>query len=342
VARLEGDEFALLLDDMRDPRDFVVIADRLRRDLDRSFWVGGQEVFLTASLGLAEGASALRAEDLVRNAESALHLAKGRGRGNLEIFDPAMRAAAAGRLRLEASLRRAVEEGEFVLHFQPLVGVADGRPYGCEALVRWPRLAEHGVLPEEFVALAESSGLIHGMGRWVLGAALEAIARWGREPAAGSLSEVHVNLSRKQLAQPGLVREVADALAASGVAPARLTFEVTETAVMDDPDVAESRLLELRSLGVGLAIDDFGKGYSSLGLLQRFPFDTLKIDRDFARELPESARSLDLRVVVEGIERPEQLAVLRALGCHGAQGFLFSPALPERELLALLASDPRW
>jgi EAL domain-containing protein (putative c-di-GMP-specific phosphodiesterase class I) len=291
----------------------------------------------------------------VRNAESALHLAKGRGRGNLEIFDPAMRAAAASRLRLEASLRRAVEEREFVLHYQPLVSVADGEPYGCEALVRWPRLAEHGVEPEEFVALAESSGLIHGMGRWVLGAALESMARWSREPAARSLGEVHVNLSRKQLAQPGLVREVADALAASGVAPARLTFEVTETAVMDDPDVAESRLRELRSLGVGLAIDDFGKGYSSLGLLQRFPFDTLKIDRDFARELPESprqvelvkaivalARSLDLRVVVEGIERPEQLAVLRALGCHGAQGFLFAPALPERELLALLAGDPRW
>ena len=355
VARLEGDEFALLLDDVSDPRDFVVVADRLRRDLDRSFWVGGHEVFLTASLGLAEGSKTLRAEDLVRDAESALRLAKGRGRGGLEIFDPAMRAAAAARLRLEASLRRAVEEGEFSLHFQPLVRLADGRPYGSEALVRWSRLAEHGVEPEEFVALAESSGLIHGLGRWVLRAALDAVARWDARGPSAALRELHVNLSRKQLAQPGFVSEVAAALAASGIAPGRLTFEVTETAVMDDPETAESRLRELAALGVGLAIDDFGKGHSSLGLLQRFPFDTLKIDREFVRELPASERqvelvkavvalasSLGLRVVVEGIERVEQLAVVRALGCHAAQGFLFARALPESELLALLDSEPRW
>jgi EAL domain-containing protein (putative c-di-GMP-specific phosphodiesterase class I) len=333
----------------------VVVAERLRRDLDRSFWVAGEEVFLTASVGLAESASASQAEDLLRNAESALRLAKGRGGGSLEIFDPAMRAAAAARLRLEANLRRAVEEEEFILHFQPLVRVADGRAYGCEALVRWPRLKDSGVEPADFVALAETSGLIHGIGRWVLTAALSHLATWDRRDGARALREIHVNLSRRQLAHAGLVREVAEALAASGVAPERLTLEVTETAVMEDPESAEARLRELRALGVGLAIDDFGKGYSSLGMLQRFPFETLKIDRDFVRELPANrqhmelvraivalARSLGMRVIVEGVERQEQLDALRSLECEAAQGFLFAPPLGEAELLELLAGDPRW
>jgi EAL domain-containing protein (putative c-di-GMP-specific phosphodiesterase class I) len=272
-----------------------------------------------------------------------MYRAKERGKGRYEIFDEAMRADAVARLETESALRRALERGELLLHYQPDVELAGGTITGFEALVRWEHPARGLLGPAAFVPLAEETGLIIGIGEWVLREACAAAAGWPEELT------LSVNLSPRQLAQPDLVATVRRALAESGVDPARLCLEITESAVMESGAATTAQLRALKSLGVRLAIDDFGTGFSSLAHLRRFPVDVLKIDGMFIAGLgsePQDAsiaaavislaHALGLRTVAEGVETEEQLRVLRELGCNLAQGHLFARPLPAAEALRLV------
>jgi EAL domain-containing protein (putative c-di-GMP-specific phosphodiesterase class I) len=307
----------------------------------------GRNVFVSASAGIGFGSCA--GDDLLRNADLAMYHAKARGRGHWSIFDEAMHVAAAESLQLEADLQSAIEQRELVLHFQPIVGLPGRSIVGFEALVRWqhPRL---GLLPPSaFIPLAEQTGLILPVGRWVLEEACRAAGRWH---ARGADAWVSVNLSGVQLSQPDLVGVVADVLADSRGLPAdKLTLELTETAMAADVPDTVAKLDELRSLGVRLAVDDFGTGYSSLQYLRLFPLEVLKVPKSFVDDLAspgsghalaaaivELGKSLDLEVIAEGIEHAAQAERLAGLGCHLGQGYLFSRPVPEAAIEALLPS----
>ncbi|HEX2076092.1 MAG TPA: EAL domain-containing protein [Longimicrobium sp.] len=335
VARVGADVFAVLLDDLRDPAEARAVADRVHEALRDPFLLDGRTVFATASIGIAMAAPHSTPEGLVRDADTAMYRAKARGRARSEMFDAAMQAAALERLHLETDLRGAVERGEFELAYQPLVSLADGRIAGFEALARW-RHPLRGVLqPAEFISVAEDTGLIVPLGRWVLREACRQMREWNRRYGA-SLS-VNVNLSPVQFGERGLARDVAEALRESGLPAAFLKLEITESLLMGDAGGAAATLEELKELGVDLCIDDFGTGYSSLSYLHRFPIDTLKIDRSFIARLGTDrqseqivrtilvlAQSLNLRAVAEGVETPDQADRLRSMGCEYAQGFRFS------------------
>ncbi|HEU0298420.1 MAG TPA: bifunctional diguanylate cyclase/phosphodiesterase, partial [Longimicrobium sp.] len=335
VARVGADVFAVLVDDLRDPAEARMVADRVHEALRDPFRLEGHAVFATASIGIALAAADATAEGLVRDADTAMYRAKARGRARSEMFDTAMQAMALERLRLETDLRSAVERGEFELAYQPLVSLADGRIAGFEALARW-RHPQRGVLqPAEFIAVAEDTGLIVPLGRWVLREACRQMREWNRR--YGAALSVNVNLSPVQFGEKGLARDVDEALRESGLPAAFLKLEITESLLMGDAGGAAATLEELKTLGVDLCIDDFGTGYSSLSYLHRFPIDTLKIDRSFIARLGTDgqseqivrtilvlAQSLNLRAVAEGVETSEQAERLRAMGCEYAQGFRFS------------------
>jgi diguanylate cyclase (GGDEF)-like protein/PAS domain S-box-containing protein len=335
VARVGADVFAVLLDELRDAAEARMVADRVHEALRDPFRVDGHTVFATVSIGIAMAGAEATPEGLVRDADTAMHRAKARGRARSEMFDAAMQATALERLLLETDLRGAVERQEFELAYQPLVSLADGRIVGFEALARW-RHPERGLLhPLEFITAAEDMGLIVPLGRWVLREACRQMREWNRRYGA-SLS-VNVNLSPVQFGDAGLARDVAEALRESGLPAAFLKLEITESLLMGDAGGAATALEELKTLGVDLCIDDFGTGYSSLSYLHRFPIDTLKIDRSFIARLGTDgqseqivrtilvlAESLNLRAVAEGVETPDQADRLRAMGCEYAQGFRFS------------------
>jgi diguanylate cyclase (GGDEF)-like protein len=354
IARLGGDEFAVLLEDVTDASAAVAVAERLGGELTRPFSFEGRELFITASVGIAL-TTALRTtpEDLIRDADLAMYHAKARGKARCEVFDHSLSQPAQERMRLELDLRNAIARGDFALHYQPVVSLDTGRIAEVEALVRW-RHRERGLLfPAEFIALTEETGLIVSLGRFILREACRQLREWqAATPAMGPLS-MSVNLSARQLQQSDLVEDVAAALAESGIDPAALRLEITETAVMHDAPATLTRLEALRRLGVRLAIDDFGTGYSSLGYLKRFPVDTLKIDRSFVKGLGRDAedsaivravitvaRSLGLSVTAEGIETDEQLAQLRALGCDRGQGYYFARPTAGDGIARLIAAPP--
>jgi diguanylate cyclase (GGDEF)-like protein/PAS domain S-box-containing protein len=344
VARFGGDEFTILCEDIAGEIEAATIAQRIVDVFREPFQLDDGEVFLATSLGIAIARGPDdRAEDLIRDADAAMYRAKDRGKGRYEIFDEAMRADAVARLETESALRRALERGELLLHYQPDVELAGGTITGFEALVRWEHPARGLLGPAAFVPLAEETGLIIGIGEWVLREACAAAAGWPEELT------LSVNLSPRQLAQPDLVATVRRALAESGVDPARLCLEITESAVMESGAATTAQLRALKSLGVRLAIDDFGTGFSSLAHLRRFPVDVLKIDGMFIAGLgsePQDAsiaaavislaHALGLRTVAEGVETEEQLRVLRELGCNLAQGHLFARPLPAAEALRLV------
>jgi diguanylate cyclase (GGDEF)-like protein len=344
AARLGGDEFAVLLEDVVDGAGAIHVAERLRAALDRPLHAGGQDVTVSASVGIATGRSS--ADDLLRSADFAMYQAKAAGRGRYALFEPRMHTVALARLGLEADLRRALDRGELFLHYQPFALVRTGEIAGAEALVRW-RHPERGIVPpSDFIPLAEEQGLIVPIGRWVLNEACRQAAAWHRR---WPWLRIAVNVSGRQVAEPGLAAEIEAALANSGIAPERLVLELTETVLMNDVDATAARLHEIRRLGPEIAVDDFGTGYSSLQYLLRFPIDSLKVARTFvdgidgggdratlARAIVDLARSLGLLVVGEGVERPEQLASLIALGCDFAQGFLLGRPMPADELEAML------
>jgi diguanylate cyclase (GGDEF)-like protein/PAS domain S-box-containing protein len=350
VARLGGDEFAVLVEQPGGGDDeAVATATRIREVLSRPVQLGGVPVTVSASVGVAVGRGDAGAEALIADADLALSAAKLAGRDRVTRFEPGMRAQAQAARELEQELRGALDGGEFRLVYQPVVALADRRVTGFEALLRWdsPRLGPVG--PDRFVPVAEAAGLMDAIGAWVLREACATAAAWRRDhPGAGDVSTA-VNVSATQLASPDLVGSVAAALAESGLPPAALVLEVTETALVDDAERAAAALAALRALGVRLALDDFGTGYSSLAHLRQFTVDVLKIDRSFVSGIAEGeplpaivrgtidlGRTLGLEVLAEGVEHEHQARLLAEGCCDTAQGWLFARPLERTDAEALL------
>jgi diguanylate cyclase (GGDEF)-like protein len=346
AARLGGDEFALLLEEAGDLNAAAHAAQRVIEVLSAPFNIFGREIFTSASIGIAVGAGE-DPDTMLRHADMAMYRAKSRGKSRYEVFEPDMHAEVVDRLALEAELRRAVELDELELHFQPIFFLDGSGIAAAEALVRWRHPVRGLLYPGSFISLAEESGLILKVGRWVLNEACRQAAAW-QSMAPGV--QVSVNLSGWQLEQPDVVQEVADALCGSGLTPRLLLLELTESLLMHDTEEMITKLAALRTLGTRLAIDDFGTGYSSLRYLQRFPIDALKIPKPFVDELCEGSpgvlaraiidlsRHLELRTVAEGIETEEQLGRLREFGCAFGQGFLLAKPMPVENLRELLAA----
>jgi diguanylate cyclase (GGDEF)-like protein len=349
LVRLGGDEFAVLLPDSG-AADATAAADRLLTAFDGPFALGHRQLRLASSVGIAPAAQdALDAGDLLRDADLAMYAAKAAGRGRAVLFTPSMRDEASERAALESELRQAVEADVLTVAYQPQVELASGRCIGAEALVRWHHPERGYVPPDLFIPVAENSDLVIALGRMVLRRACADAVTWIAELPADRPFEIAVNLSVRQLEHPDLVAHVGEALRSSGLPPARLVVEVTESVFLDHTRTGVAALQQLRELGVRVALDDFGTGYSSLGYLQRFAVDILKIDRRFVSGLtpgdagPELAgaiiglaRSLGLDVVAEGIEEPAQSERLRELGCRVGQGFLFARPAPAADLTRLL------
>lgn len=345
-ARFGGDEFTLLLEDLEGPDDILAVADRLADRLAEPFRIGGHDLTLSASLGIAVADGPSSAEELVRHADMAMYRAKENGKARYEIYHDQLNTAAWRRLELEGELRRAIARDELLVHYQPVIDLATGATTEVEALVRWQH-PERGLLsPAEFVPFAESTGQIVAIDRFVLLEACRQLIAWdAAEPErAGSLS-VGVNLSAREFRADGIVETVAETLRQTRLAPHRLKIEITESVTLLNGDVTDEILRGLAALGVRLVIDDFGVGYSGLDYVKRFDVDALKIDRSFVAGLGVRredtaivsatiafARALDLSITAEGIETAEQLRALEELGCERGQGYLFSPAVPADEV----------
>ncbi len=355
VARMGGDEFTVLLDDLKDPGDAKQAAERLMKSVTSPFMLGGREVFTSMSIGIAlSNPSYEQAEDILRDADTAMYRAKSRGKARYEIFDADMRASVVARLQLEMDLRRALEHGEFHNVYQPIVSLAAGQIVGFEALLRWQHPTRGQLGPEEFIAVAEETGLIRDLGWWNLREACRQMSEWRAGYNAYSQLTMSVNLSPKQFLQANLVEDIGSLMRELKLPPQALKLELTESTVMGDPSAAVEMLQQIKSLGISLAIDDFGTGYSSLSYLHRFPLDTLKIDRSFissigngedteiARTILPMALNLHLDVVAEGIETIEQLVLLKKLQCKYGQGYYFSKPLSAKEAGSLLAEQPTW
>jgi diguanylate cyclase (GGDEF)-like protein/PAS domain S-box-containing protein len=337
VARLGGDEFAVLVGRVASEADLVIIAERVTKAMRAPFVLQSGEVFSSISIGIARGSIGQDVDDLLRNADVAMYVSKRHGKGSYTIFEPQMHTQARERLGLEIDLRHAMMRDELRLFFQPIVALTDGRLLGVEALVRWMHPQRGLLLPGEFIPMAEDSGLILQLGKWVLMEACRQGARWRSMLPPGTSFTISVNVSGRQLEQVAFVDEVADVLHLTGFTPNDLLLEVTETVIVRDVTVTLRQLKALKALGVRLAIDDFGTGYSSLSFLQQFPVDVLKIDKSFvddvargdngsalARTIVALGNTLSLQTVAEGIEHRQQADVLNAMGCGLAQGFYFS------------------
>ncbi|HET7363463.1 MAG TPA: EAL domain-containing protein [Burkholderiales bacterium] len=351
VARLGGDEFVALIESVPAPDALQEVAQKIIDACARPLALERREVALSVSIGIAVMPQDGRdADTLMRNADIAMYRAKAQGRNCLRFYTRQMSEHAEERLELETELHQAAARGELRLHYQPKVAVRDGEIRGVEALVRWQHPRRGLLAPERFIDIAEDTGAIVPIGRWVLHEACRRAAAWARR---GTRYSVAVNLSARQFSDPGLLDTVAAALAASGLDPALLELEITESMVMRDPDAAAGTMRRLRALGTRLSMDDFGTGYSSLGYLKRFPITTVKLDRSFVRDLPHReddvaiaravlamAKSLRMDVTAEGVERADQLDFLRREGCAAYQGYYFSQPVAEEALLALLATGP--
>jgi len=346
VSRLGSDEFIILIEDLRGEDEARATLGRLREAQRAPFDIDGRHLRVTASMGvvLARGGNA---DEVLRNANIAMHHAKEHGGDAASFFHASMLEEALDLMQLEIDLHRALENDEFFLVYQPIVSVVDRRITGFEALLRW-RHPERGVVgPDAFIALAEHSGLIHLLGRKALDEACRTLAKWRRVDQLFDGLTMHVNLSARQLSQTHIVEQVAEALRDSCLPPHLLKLEVTETMLMENPDYANAVLCRLRDIGVGVCVDDFGTGYSSLSYLQRFPIDTLKVDRSFVSRMTREpgqfkivqavialAHSLGLEVVAEGVEDEEQRIMLLGLACRYAQGFLFAKPLAAEDVPA--------
>ncbi len=357
VARLGGDEFAILLEDVPSPADAIAVTQRIFTSLVDPFEIEGKELVVRASVGIAtsEATGAHDADALLRDADVAMYVAKSQGKGCYRQFEPSMQVSMMERLELLADLQRALDRNEFVLHYQPMVLLETGRLTGMEALVRWQHPHRGLIQPADFIALAEESGAILRLGKWVLTEACRQAADWYARYQGNGAWSMSVNVSVKQLQSPSFPTEVANAIDGSGLEPHRLILEITESVMMQDVASMMKRLTELKELGVRLAIDDFGTGYSSLSYLRQFPFDLLKIDKSFIddvgsvvsqKELTQAiiglGKTLDLELVAEGIEHSDQLSRLQSMDCQLGQGFLFAKPLEPsavEELLEALTNE---
>ena len=348
VARFGGDEFVVVCEGLTWELEALGVADRIRQTLERPFLVDGQEVYVSASLGV----SYLRSPDdnadsLVSDADAAMYEAKQRGRGRTEPYDSELRGRARERLRTEAALRSAVDRGELRLEFQPVVDLATGVTIGVEALIRWDHPERGALPPGAFIRLAEETGLIGRIGAWAVRQACAQQAEW--DQLAHPLTTA-VNVSARQLARPELREALADALATTGADPGHLRLEITESAVVEDPVAGRAAMQALKALGVKLVLDDFGTGYASLSALRRFPLDAIKIDRSFVDGMVRYPQDraivaavirlggdLGLEVVAEGVESADQRDLLLELGCRMAQGYYFAPPLGPEQVRARLS-----
>jgi diguanylate cyclase (GGDEF)-like protein/PAS domain S-box-containing protein len=352
AARLGGDEFGVAIEDHADASDVTRIANRILEALAAPFSVRGKEITVRASIGVAVSAQGREeTHELLRNADVAMYVAKGRGKGRHEVFEASMHEEVVERLELGADLQRALERGELTLEFQPTVRLQGESLVGFEALLRWQHPIRGAVSPVEFIPLAEETGLILPIGRWVIYETCRYAKAW-QDAAVGAPATVSLNLSPRQLKEPDLVTDIAGALAETGLDPRLLVLEITESVMMEDTDTAVERLHQLRNLGIRVALDDFGTGYSSLSYLRRLPIDMLKIDMSFVEGLGERSEQaaltraiiglgsvLGLVTVAEGIETPEQLRMLRDMGCDMGQGFLFSRPLAAGEATSLVTGS---
>jgi len=354
LARLGGDEFAVLCEQLPSEVTATRIANQLMSALVQPVMLGGDDRAVSASIGIALGSSKTSAAELLRDADAAMYHAKSAGRGRFELFDEQMRDRVLGRVRTESALRAALaNHDDIYVQYQPLVSLCSGQIVGAEALARWRHPDWGPVSPVEFMPVAEDSGLIHELGAQVMRRAAHECAAW---QDITDFAGISVNVSIRQLVQPDEVATlVRDALATEGIAPGFLALEITESLLIEQLDSAQGALESLGDLGVRLSLDDFGTGYSSLSYLRQLPFDSVKIDRSLIRNIVEAPKAaalaaaiiqmghaLDLQVIAEGVETPEQVALMKALGCDIAQGFYFAKPLAPEQLTELLHNQPRW
>jgi len=355
VARFGGDEFAILLNSIENSIDVIRTAERIQQMISQPFTLGHHEIFTTASVGITlSSLGYAEADELLRDADTAMYRAKAIGTGRYEVFDKVMHARAVTALKLENDLRRAVENDEFRILYQPIVNTESGAVAGFEALIRWEHPERGLTSPAEFIAAAEETDLIIAMGEWVLSKACHQAQQWQRQFPRDEQLFISVNLSGKQFTQRNLVEVVERALSESGLPPRCLKLEITETILMENAEVAISMLKRLRTLGVQLGIDDFGTGYSSLSYLHRLPVNTLKVDRSFVGRMDEAAEyreivrtivslahTLGLDVVAEGVETAAQWSQLSALNCEYSQGYFFARPFSDDAATKYLAESQR-
>jgi diguanylate cyclase (GGDEF)-like protein/PAS domain S-box-containing protein len=338
VARLGGDEFTILLSDIQEVTEVIEVANRLQKEITQPFKLSGYETFTSVSIGIALSNGGYgKPEDLLRDADTAMYQAKSAGKAQFVIFDKGMHARAMNLLHLETDLRRAIDREEFAIQYQPIVSLKTGMLCGFEALVRWHHPERGLISPDKFISVAEETGLIVPIGKWVLAEACAQMKAWEQHYSSDLPLLMSVNLSSKQFTHSGLIEQIIQILQRTGISPRKLKLEITESVVMENVEVASQMLQQLRSLGIELSIDDFGTGYSSLSYLHRLPIDTLKIDRSFVSRIQENnenkeivrtilllAQNLGMGVIAEGVETKEQVEILRELNCGHAQGYFFS------------------
>ncbi|QLE44643.1 EAL domain-containing protein [Nostoc sp. C052] len=357
AARLGGDEFTILLEGIQDVSDAITVAERIQHELALPFELDGQEMFITASIGIALSSTVdyKHPEELLRDADTAMYRAKVLGRARYELFNSEMYANALARLQLETDLRRAIEREEFRVYYQPIVSLASGSILGFEALLRWQH-PERGLLhPADFIPLAEETGLIFSIGNWALHEACRQMQVWQVCHRSNLLEKISVNLSVKQFSQPDLIEQIGKILHSTGLDAGTLALDITESVIVENGDKASAVILQLREMGIELSIDDFGTGYSSLGRLYNFPISVLKIDRSFISPMSANSKNLEIieiivtlahklgvDVLAEGVETKEQLALLRKLNCEYGQGHFFSLPLNNSAAEALIMQNPRW
>lgn len=356
IARFGGDEFTILLTDVKDLEEVYAFANRLIEAASTAITIQGQEIFPNLSIGVAMSNSQYtRAEEVIRDADVAMYRAKENGKGRVEIFDETMRDETVAQFKLESNLRRAVERGEIVLFYQPIINLRTGKVSGFEALMRWDH-PEHGIIsPGEFIPITEETKLIIPLGKWALEQASKQLLEWHKTFPSDDKFFMTVNVSGKQLEHKGFSSDLLEILNKTAVKSSCLKLEITESIIMNDPDMAERILRDIKGLGVNLAIDDFGTGYSSLSYLHRYPFDTLKIDQSFISKMREDekfvetvriitmlAYSLGMNVVAEGIEYADVAFRLKELRCTYGQGYYFSKPLPADKMTILLRDKQNW
>jgi diguanylate cyclase (GGDEF)-like protein/PAS domain S-box-containing protein len=350
IARMGGDEFTILVEDIADPSDVIRVAERIQASFTRPFLLEGLEVFKSTSIGIALTSPKMSAEQVLQNADIAMYRAKDQGKACSELFDRTMHEQVMSRLRLEANLRQALDNEELTLCYQPIVELNTRAVQGFEALLRWHPPNRDSVPPSTFVPLAEQCGLIVPISVWVLRKACLAAAKWQRRYPADPPIYVSINISSKHFSHAGFIGHVQDALNESAIDPACITIELTESLAMNDPAAAGQTMSQLRALGVKLSIDDFGTGYSSLSYLRRFPVDTLKIDQSFVKTMDAEnyaivrtivglAHNLDLKVVAEGVETTDQYQLLALAGCGFAQGYFFAEPMPAASIGTFIESN---
>ncbi|WP_202807377.1 putative bifunctional diguanylate cyclase/phosphodiesterase [Synechocystis sp. PCC 7509] len=353
LARLGGDEFTLLIHNLQDIEQVQIVAERIKQELSLPFYLHGHELFISTSIGIATHSNANDwLDNMLRNADIAMYRAKALGRANYEVFDKTMHVQVAQRLQLETDLQQAVAKEEFIIHYQPIVDLKDLKIKGFEALVRWQHPVRGLVSPLDFIPLAEETGLIVPIGKWVMREACKQMQAWQSQFPNNPPMTISINVSSKQFSQPYLIQQIQQILQETGLNPSSLTLEITESVLIENTEFVAIKLTQLKAMGIQISLDDFGTGYSSLNYLYCLPINILKIDRSFVcnldteitkieviRAIVVLAWNLGIKVVTEGIETPQQMYHLKMLKCEYGQGYLFSKPLNSEMTEALIAQN---